>query len=84
MNTTGKASNATVTVDVVAPGSALVNIRGGFSARIYREDGLLYVEDTDSETLVGTARSYAKAAEKFAAHHGLTGVTVKVDYEYKN
>jgi hypothetical protein len=73
----------TVFVDIVAPGSALINVRGlGHSGRAGREGRGLYVEDTDAEVRIGTARSYEHAGRLFARYHGLTDVVIEIDKEW--
>jgi hypothetical protein len=77
------AGAVTVFVDIVAPGSALINIRGlEHSGRAGREGRGLYVEDTDDEVRIGTARSYEHAGRLFARYHGLTDVVIEIDKEW--
>lgn len=71
----------TVFVDVVEPGHAVITFadRCGY---VRREDSRrFYVRDTDSDVMIGHARTYRIAGEIFAKHHGMAGAPVEVNYE---
>ena len=70
-----------VHVDVVEKGRALITgpTFSGYVAR--RDNGQLYVEDTDTEEFVGWARTYRQAGSLLAAHHHLTNPQLEVHYE---
>lgn len=67
-----------VSVDIVAPGSALVSARGGHSGRVGRDGRRMWIEDADTEEVIGHADSYHAAGEVFARHHGIPDPDVVV------
>ncbi|WP_086668039.1 hypothetical protein [Lentzea kentuckyensis] len=88
---TDRDTAARVYVDVVEPGKAVI-IGPGFQARagVDTESRTrrywveLSASDThadDVEKHIGNARTYAKAGEVVAQHHGLTNYYVEVDHE---
>ena len=74
----------TIYVDVHAPGSATI-IGGGHQASVGTErPRKFYIEDSDTEELIGYASSYMAAAHTFARHHGIADPQVEIDYEYRH
>jgi len=43
-----------------------------------------FIEDADTESLIGYASSYKAAAHKFARHHGIADPQIAIDYEYRH
>ena len=72
-----------VLIDVVEPGRAFVRA-AGFEGWIGREGRRFYIEDSDTEELIGYASSYTAAARTFARHHGIADPQVEIDYEYRH
>jgi hypothetical protein len=73
-----------VYVDVVESGKALI-VGGGHQARVGR-DGIdrgarFYVEDADTEQVIGHVRTYRAAGLLFASHHELADAAVVVEHE---
>lgn len=70
----------TVYVDVIEPGRAFV-VADGHQARVGREGTRFYVEDADTEEVIGYARSYRQAADRLARQFGITDYEVVIDKE---
>ena len=72
---------STVRVDVTGPGQALIAC-GAHQARVGRCDGRLYIEDIDSEAIIGRAATYRQAGQVYRKHLGLPAETpIEVDHE---
>lgn len=73
----------TVYVDVHAPGSATI-VAGSHWAHVGTEGPRrLYIEDEDTETVIGYASNYKAAARRYARHHGITDPKIEITYEYR-
>jgi hypothetical protein len=69
-------------VDVVDTGRALITTQhaNGYVGRDH-ETGSFYVEDVDTEEIVGHARTYAQAGRVFARHKGIEEPEIEVEHE---
>ena len=76
-------TTTTVHVDVHAPGSATI-VAGRHWAHVGTEGKrLFYIEDEDTEEIIGYASSYKAAARKYARYYGITDPDIKIVYEYR-
>lgn len=69
-----------VNIDVVSPGNALI-VAGNHQARVGRDGGKYYVEDADTEEVIGRVASYKAAARLAAKHWGFADVPIELDKE---
>jgi len=76
-------TTTTVYVDVHAPGSATI-VAGSHWAHVGTEGKRrFYIEDEDTEEIIGYASSYKAAALRYARHYGITDPEIKIIYEYR-
>lgn len=71
---------ATIHVDVVRPGVALIT-HSDHSGYVNRDGKRYRLEDTDSGEYIAHVASYKAAGHRFATWHGITDYTVNVDFE---
>lgn len=69
-----------IAIDVVSKGSALI-VAGNHQARVGRDGNRFYVEDADTEQIIGYASTYRGAAKVAAKDWGLTDVPIELDHE---
>jgi len=76
-------TTTTVYVDVHAPGSATI-VAGSHWAHVGTEGKRrFYIEDEDTEGIIGYASSYKAAALRYARYYGITDPEIKIVYEHR-